>query len=1468
MNGKYLYCIIIAMMSLMTYSSAQTNTSGSLSDYVIVFTAGLPGVDGNEYQTPSASQRTEWETVLLHMLQGNYGVANTAANNFGYRVVIFYDTTTLETYYILEKQSSSTNHWGMFVYNPTAKRSRLFIQAPHPKYDSYTDRQATYMFRYNSCRALFITGTHRCNSTTNTTCSGTSTVCGPSGPYKISDQAHTVDGMLQVSTNLLNNNITNLTVIQPHGFTMGEDDPHMIMSNGTRYTPSPDYIQILQQHLLEADDTLTFKTAHLDPDWDRLIALINTQGRLVNNSIDPCSNNATATTGRFIHIEQAYSLRSTTERRKKLSDAVGLTFAMESLTLISPNGGESINSGTTYDITWSLTGLTPTVQLEYSIDNGQSWVLISNNIANTGSYTWAVPNVGTWAAKIRIADADFPAVADTSASVFKIIHSVYPTTGSTIFVDASSAFGPRLLNGEYDFHRGMDFDGAYNTPIRPSGAGVIVRMEDSAETSGTSLQRFGNWILVRIDSANGQPRHNAYLHLNGFHRFGVGDTVTTMDTIGFMGKSGYDINTVHLHLELYKNLTGTTIDKDKAKNPIELLPYSNSNSYQVNFIAQGDSSAAEVISQDTELDFDGIVIYCTINDQTVEFNSRTGIDPTDNDNPLYNNVRIDPAAFTQESATRTIRFWVKSSESGTIQSVRISDVNGYTLTVTPASYGSRYAVISGDWSDAIWASTSNGAAGSATNPLNFNDVIINSGLTVSVNNETAKCNNISFSALTSKLNMESGNSVLSVYGDFTLFSTAHIPFSNWEDGGVLKFTGESDAQSIVNLGTNNTDMGMAFFKTIEIDKAKGKVIAGSGDSKLNISNSLVILNGTFELPSASDINGRSFNGSDYAYPTIIIQSGGTFDMIGGASQIVARSGSNMQKIGKVTVLGTMNVGTASTNKIRMNDIDVENEGTLRLMGTWSATSGKLFDPGTITIKNGGTLRYSTTNSIFWADNTPVILNEGGYVNVTTTGTITLPPVFTDNGGTFRYPNSSDELKNQNVLGRVYNNLQIEGAGEKTLQGNTTVNNRLIILGNAHLALGSSTLTYGSNAILQYGNQDQTISQTTTDTEFPASEGPENVTVYNIGNVTMHGSRTIFGNLVIMNGNVVTGENILTLGPNASLTEQPGKTVVGNIQTSRNILQGINNIFGGLGLEINAAGTPPGSTIVVRKTGTASSGNTSEGIKRYFQITPTETSGFNATLVFKYDESELNSIPESGLILFRSTNLSDWSQVTAVLDEANNKLTATGVTSFSYWTAGNSDAPLPIELSNFEAFVNANTVVLRWKTESEVNSYFFEIEKSGENNVWEKVGEVRASGNSNSPKEYSFLDQKINANKYRYRLKMIDSDGTSEYSIVIEVNIGTPDKFGLSQNYPNPFNPATIINYQIPEKSFVTLAIYDILGNEVKTVVNEEKEAGYYNAEFSATGKNLASGIYLCRITVSGLESGKVYSEVKKMQLLK
>ena len=95
---------------------------------------------------------------------------------------------------------------------------------------------------------------------------------------------------------------------------------------------------------------------------------------------------------------------------------------------------------------------------------------------------------------------------------------------------------------------------------------------------------------------------------------------------------------------------------------------------------------------------------------------------------------------------------------------------------------------------------------------------------------------------------------------------------------------------------------------------------------------------------------------------------------------------------------------------------------------------------------------------------------------------------------------------------------------------------------------------------------------------------------------------------------------------------------------------------------------------------------------------------------------------------------------------------------------------------------------------------------------------------------------------------------------VEKTESLPSEYSLSQNYPNPFNPSTTISFKIPKTDFVSLKIYDALGNEIKTIVNEIKTAGKFSVNFD--GSNLPSGVYFYRLT-----SGN-FSKTKKLLLLK
>ncbi len=192
-------------------------------------------------------------------------------------------------------------------------------------------------------------------------------------------------------------------------------------------------------------------------------------------------------------------------------------------------------------------------------------------------------------------------------------------------------------------------------------------------------------------------------------------------------------------------------------------------------------------------------------------------------------------------------------------------------------------------------------------------------------------------------------------------------------------------------------------------------------------------------------------------------------------------------------------------------------------------------------------------------------------------------------------------------------------------------------------------------------------------------------------------------------------------------------------------------------------------------------------------------------------------------------------------------------------------PLPAELSFFSAIIWDNAVKLNWRTETEVSNYGFDVERLQDYNIeklqdWEKIGFIEGHGNSNSPKDYSFLDQNVSGGKYSYRLKQIDTDGNFEYSKIIEVDLGSPGKFELSQNYPNPFNPLTTIKFSIPQPGNVKLTVYNLLGEEITELVSEFKEAGVHTINFNASDFN--SGVFIYKLEANS------FVLARKMTLIK
>ncbi len=184
--------------------------------------------------------------------------------------------------------------------------------------------------------------------------------------------------------------------------------------------------------------------------------------------------------------------------------------------------------------------------------------------------------------------------------------------------------------------------------------------------------------------------------------------------------------------------------------------------------------------------------------------------------------------------------------------------------------------------------------------------------------------------------------------------------------------------------------------------------------------------------------------------------------------------------------------------------------------------------------------------------------------------------------------------------------------------------------------------------------------------------------------------------------------------------------------------------------------------------------------------------------------------------------------------------------------------IPVELTSFTASVVGNSVQLQWSTATETNNRGFEIQRGINNRDLNTIGFVEGNGTTTETQSYTYVDNtELNGTVY-YRLKQLDFNGKYDYSKVVEVIRVV--SYGLSQNYPNPFNPTTAITYSIPENSFVTLKVYDVLGSEVADLVNGQVEAGVHKVNFN--GYNLNSGVYFYTIKAGN------FSETKKLMLMK
>lgn len=177
--------------------------------------------------------------------------------------------------------------------------------------------------------------------------------------------------------------------------------------------------------------------------------------------------------------------------------------------------------------------------------------------------------------------------------------------------------------------------------------------------------------------------------------------------------------------------------------------------------------------------------------------------------------------------------------------------------------------------------------------------------------------------------------------------------------------------------------------------------------------------------------------------------------------------------------------------------------------------------------------------------------------------------------------------------------------------------------------------------------------------------------------------------------------------------------------------------------------------------------------------------------------------------------------------------------------------LPVELTSFDAVVDGNNVLLKWQTASEQSALGFGIEhqnvSTGAASAWTEAAFVAATGESSSLRDYAASVAALPSGQHAFRLRVVDVDGTFEYSETVEVGVEHPESFVLGSAYPNPFNPSTSFTLAVKQSQNVEVGLFDLLGRRVVDVYSGPVEANATRV-FRIDASELTTGLYLIRAT--------------------
>jgi len=363
-------------------------------------------------------------------------------------------------------------------------------------------------------------------------------------------------------------------------------------------------------------------------------------------------------------------------------------------------------------------------------------------------------------------------------------------------------------------------------------------------------------------------------------------------------------------------------------------------------------------------------------------------------------------------------------------------------------------------------------------------------------------------------------------------------------------------------------------------------------------------------------------------------------------------------------------------------------------------------------------------------------------------------------------------------------------------------------------------------------------------------------------------------------NSVTVSGVCTIGAGSYVIESAGKYVKGMATTTQSVSTG-TSVLGGLGASLSVGSDNLANVTLTRTAGStaAVSVTSNSGIDRKWTISSTNPPSSGRDLTLAWDTTDDNGKNLTSARVWQSTNGALWVPVTGLLDLSGHVVTLKGIKTFGQFTISDAASPLGgIPSYSTDAIAFGNVAVGLTSIDSSVvltnmGNASMNITGVSSNDVQLTVTPTNFSLSPGISQKLhcAFAPTSVGGKNDLILIAVnglpaldtlfVTGTGFIDSTLYVQgYDSGIPHTYGLFQNYPNPFNPTTMISYQLPAKSFVTLKIYDELGREVALLVNVEQTAGSYSVRWNAA--NLSSGMYIYELNAGS------YHDVKKMVFMK